>query len=340
MNEHARPDGGELLVALYGPTSSGKTALSVDVAERIERDLGRRVVVVSADSRQVYRYMDIGTSKTTSAEMHGIRHEMLDVVEPIRKLELEQYARLAREHMTDAFVSGQVPFIVGGTGVYLTALLEGWEVHAVGAARAEFRRDFLRSMTADAFAMLRRLDRSAAARVHPNNHEAIINALAAVMGGGSRSGGASARHRDASHRSRASAARRVVVLGLDPGAPTIDQRIERTYDDQVRRGLFNEIQYLADRYDLDRRPRRHGTRSENQVLHTHGYREYFEVAAERGKPVTNLSTADLVDVRERVLNHIRGYARRQRSWMRKLSGVVMVKSAANVYGVITRGASG
>src|SRR5712691_3899581 len=76
---------GRLLVALYGPTSSGKTALSIDLAERIERELGRRVIIISADSRQVYRYMDIGTSKTTKPEMRGIRHEMIDVLEPIRK---------------------------------------------------------------------------------------------------------------------------------------------------------------------------------------------------------------------------------------------------------------
>ena len=97
-------------------------------------------MVISADSRQVYRYLDIGTSKTTAAEMRGIRHEMLDVTEPVRKLELEEYVRLASAHVADCHARGAVPFVVGGTGVYVRALLEGWAVDRVGAARAALRR--------------------------------------------------------------------------------------------------------------------------------------------------------------------------------------------------------
>src|ERR1700755_415900 len=108
----------KLLLALYGPTSSGKTKLSVEFARR----LGREVVVISADSRQVYRYLDIGTSKTTPKEMQGIPHRMISVADPVRKFELEDYVRKAGQHIQDAFAAGQVPFIVGGTGVYVKAL--------------------------------------------------------------------------------------------------------------------------------------------------------------------------------------------------------------------------
>ena len=296
-----------MLVALYGPTSSGKTALSVELARRIERDLGRPVVIVSADSRQVYRYMDIGTSKTTREEMGGIRHEMIDIVEPVRKLELEEYARLARPHLrTDG-----VALIVGGTGVYVKALLDGWTLDGVGQARDALRRDFPRSMAADAYAMLRRLDRTA--RVHPNNYEAVINALAARMGG-----------------ARGATPPRAVILGLDPGAAAVDRRVAATYDDQVRRGLFDEIQALAARYGLER-----GS-SGNQVLHTHGYREWFEVARERGKPLAALSASDRAEVRERVVEHIRGYTRRQRSWFAKLPGVRVVSGADQAFSHLSR----
>jgi tRNA dimethylallyltransferase len=297
-----------VLVALYGPTSSGKTALSVELARRIERDLGRPVVIISADSRQVYRYMDIGTSKTTPAEMGGIRHEMIDVVEPVRKLELEQYARLARPHLGTEGVA----LVVGGTGVYVKALLEGWTLDAVGAARDALRRDFPRAMAADAYAMLRRLDRTA--RVHPNNYEAIINALATRMGGGP----------------APAAAAPAVILGLDPGAAAVDRRVAATYDDQVRRGLFDEIQALAARYDLERRP---GT---NEVLHTHGYREWFDVARARGKPLAALNAQDRAEVREQVVAHIRGYTRRQRSWFAKLPGVRLVRSADQAFSQLAR----
>jgi tRNA dimethylallyltransferase len=315
-----------LLVALYGPTSSGKTATAVETALRVERESGREVVIINADSRQVYRYMDIGTSKTTVEQMRGIRHELLDVTEPARKLELEEYVRLARALISRAFEARAVPFIVGGTGVYVNALLEGWEVDAVGAARASLRRDFPRAMAADAHAVLRRLDRSAAARVHPNNYEAVINALAAVTAGSA--GGRGGRGGGESPPAR-------VVLALDPGSRRLDRRVERTYDDQVKRGLFEEIEALGDRYRLDREIRARGHGSKNQVLHTHGYREYFDVALEHGKPVANLTGPELGEVRGRVIEHIHAYTRRQRRWSAKLPAHSRIDSPNQAFQAIT-----
>jgi tRNA dimethylallyltransferase len=314
-----------VVIALYGPTSSGKTRLSVELAERIRRELGREVVVISADSRQVYRYLDIGTSKTTAAEMRGIRHEMLDVTEPVRKLELEEYLSQARWHVAACRDTGKLPLVVGGTGVYVKALLEGWSVDAVGQARSALRRDFPRAMAADAYAMLRRLDRAAASRVHPNNYDAVINALAAIT-----------------TPDQPATCREVppLVLGLDPGQRALDERVARTYDDQVRRGLPGEVADLAARYDLDAEARRDRHDSPNQVLHTHGYREYFEVAADRGKPVRTLSWPELAEVRSRVLDHIRGYTRRQRTWFRKLPGARLVRSADEAFPLVARALRG
>lgn len=312
---------GHLLVAVYGPTSSGKTATAVEAALRVERELGREVVIINADSRQVYRYMDVGTSKTTPGQMRGIRHELLDVTEPTRKLELEEYVRLARGQISCAFEARAVPFIVGGTGVYVSALLEGWEVDGVGAARTSLRRDFPRSMTADAYAMLRRLDRAAAARVHPNNHEAVINSLATITAGG---GG----------RRAANSPPERVVLALDPGPASVDRRVEQTYDDQVRRGLVGEVRALSDRYGLDRESRARGHDSRNQVLHTHGYREYFDVAVAHGKPVAALAGPELSEVRGQVVEHIRAHTRRQRRWLAKLPAHRRVTSPDQAFAAI------
>ena len=318
--------GQDLLVALYGPTSSGKTKLSVELARRLTRNQNRKIVIVSADSRQVYRYLDIGTSKTTPEEMQGIPHEMIGVADPVRKFELDDYVRLARQHIQQAFAQGCVPFVVGGTGVYVKALLEGWDVTRSSAVRDSLRRDFPKAMTPDAHAMLRRLDRAAAARVHPNNYEAIINALASVM---------------APDESRPDDAKvRTVVLGLSPVQRALDQRVARTYDNQVSRGLFDEIQDLNDRYDLDREVRevhKRGRESQNQVLRTHGYREYFEVAAERGKPVGKLTPAELAEVRARVVEHIRGYTRRQGAFLRKLPAVQVVSTAEQAMAALVGG---
>jgi tRNA dimethylallyltransferase len=330
------PQVAPLLVAMYGPTSSGKTAMAVRVAQRIEGELGRAVVIISADSRQVYRYLDIGTSKTTNEEMGGIRHELLDVAEPDRKFELEEYAGLARGHISAAFAAGLVPFVVGGTGVYLSAVLGGWDVDGVGAARASLRRDFPRSAAGDAYATLRRLNPARAARVHPHNYEAVINALAAVMAGNGRPGQPPASGASPVDPGGTAGPAATLVLGLDPGAVVLDRRVAGTYDGQVDRGLFGEIKSLAARYGLDREMRQRGRDSQNQVLHTHGYREYFEVAAARGKPVANLSGPDLAEVRSQVIERIRRHTRRQRGWFGKLPGTRMAGSADQVFALLRR----
>lgn len=307
------------LVALYGPTSSGKTALSLDLAERVSRDLGAEPVVVSADSRQVYRHMDIGTSKTMPEERRGIRHEMIDVAEPVRKFELDEYVRQARAHIEQCFADGAVPIVVGGTAVYVKSLLEGWDVDAVGAARASLRKDFPRGMADDAYAMLRRLDRAAAARVHPNNYDGVINALARVMAGQGRDD------------RRQHADMRTMVLGLDRPARQLDARVAETFDRQLARGLYDEVLDLARRYDLDAEMGRRGRRSANQVLRTHGYREFFEVAHEHGKRVDALSRKDLETVRDRVVATIQAYTRRQRAAFAKMPGLVQVRDTGDAY---------
>ena len=150
-----------LLVAIFGPTASGKTRLSLDLGERIRRDFGQEPVVISADSRQVYRYMDIGTDKITPAEMRGIRHGLLDVVDPVRKFELSDYLRIARERIQQCLRAGEFPIVVGGTGIYVSGLLDQWDVDTGAEARIALRRDFPRSMTNDAYRTLRRLDPAA-----------------------------------------------------------------------------------------------------------------------------------------------------------------------------------
>lgn len=315
---------GRLLAALYGPTSSGKTAMSVEIASRLESELGRTVVIISADSRQVYRYMDIGASKTRPDQMRGIRHDMLDVAEPARKFELEDYARLARRGITGALSAGAVPFIVGGTGVYIKALLDGWALDRVGAVRDSLRRDFPPSMADDAYAMLRRLDRQAAARVHPNNYAAVINGLAARMAADDRT----ARPEPVGLAT--------VVLGVDPGPLALAQRVARTYQDQLDRGLFGEICDLNDRYRLDGENRRRGPDRPNQVLHTHGYREYFELAAAGGKNVADLTEAEHAEAGTRIVQHIRRHTARQRTWFRQLPEVRMVRSPGQGYHLLAQ----
>jgi len=290
-------------VAIFGPTSSGKTALSLDVcAAASER--GLRPVVLNADSRQVYAGLDIGTSKIRPSQMRGFEHRLLDVAEPSAKLSLEAYARMARDELASLAASEDaLPVLVGGTGVYLQSVLAGWDLTGTGTLRRSLERDFPPGEVAVAYQVLARLAPEVVRRVHPNDYEAILNALVRRMAG---------------------QAGRVVavpfafaVYGVDRGETETDRRIETTLDAQLRDGLLAELAELDRRYRLVEQARRpEGLR--NVAWQTHGYREFVRVAAATGKAIAELDGADVAAARAEALGHIRAYSRRQRSWFRKL----------------------
>ena len=290
-------------VAIYGPTSSGKTALSLDVCEAAS-ERGLRPVVLNADSRQVYVGMDIGTSKIKPSDMRGFEHRLLDVAEPSSKLSLEAYAQMARHELASlAAFEDALPVLVGGTGVYIRSVLDGWDLTGTGILRRSLERDFPRSDAKGAYQLLSRLAPEVARSVHPNNYEAILNALVRRMAG------------EAS--SEVAAPFAFAVYGVDQGEAETDRRIETRLDTQIRDGLLEEIAELDRRYRLVEHAHRPG-RQRNMASETHGYREFVRVAASTGKTIAELDGADLAAARADVLGHIWAYSRRQRSWFRKL----------------------
>jgi tRNA dimethylallyltransferase len=290
-------------VAIYGPTSSGKTALSLDVCEAAA-ELGLRPVVLNGDSRQVYVGMDIGTSKIKPSQMRGFEHRLLDVAGPSSKLSLEAYAQMARDELASLAASGDaLPVLVGGTGVYFQSVLDGWDLSGTGTLRRSLERDFPRTDVNGAYQVLARLAPGVARRVHPGNYEAILNALVRRMAG------------EADNRVATPFA--FAVYGVDRGETETGRRIETMLDAQIRDGLLEEIAELDRRYRLVEQSRRPGRRR-NVALETHGYREFVRVAASTGKAIAGLDGADLVAARAEALAHIRAYSRRQRSWFRKL----------------------
>jgi len=290
-------------VALYGPTSSGKTVLALDVCEAAS-ERGLRPVVLNADSRQVYAGMDIGTSKIKPSEMRGFEHRLLDVAEPSSKLSLEAYAQMAQDELASLAASEDaLPVLVGGTGVYVQSVLDGWDLAGTGTLRRSLERDFPRSDLTSAYHVLARLAPDAARRVHPGNYEAILNALVRRMAGET--------------GNEVATPFAFTVYGIDRGEAQTGRQIETTLDAQIRDGLLEEIAELDRRYRLveqARRPRRR----RNVVSETHGYREFIRVAASTGKTIAELDGADLAAARAEALGHIRAYSRRQRSWFRKL----------------------
>jgi tRNA A37 N6-isopentenylltransferase MiaA len=253
--------------------------------------------------------------------MRGFEHRLLDVAEPSAKLSLEAYARMARDELASLAASEDaLPVLVGGTGVYLQSVLAGWDLTGTETLRRSLERDFPPGEVEVAYQVLARLAPEMVRRVHPNDYEAVLNALVRRMAG---------------------QAGRVVavpfafaVYGVDRGETETDRRIETTLDAQLRDGLLAEIAELDRRYRLVEQARRLGG-LRNVAWQTHGYREFVRVAAATGKAIAELDGADVAAARSEALGHIRAYSRRQRSWFGKL-GASPVGRRSAVKAIVSR----
>ncbi len=158
------------LIALVGATATGKTRLGIELARNLDGE------IVGADSRQLYRHMDIGTAKPTTEEQTAAKHHLIDVVDPDEPFSLAQWLDLARMTLEDIWSRGKQPVVVGGTGQYVWALVEGWRVPRV-PPQHDLRRELESRPPEDLLAELQRVDPQAEAYIDPRNVRRVIRAL-------------------------------------------------------------------------------------------------------------------------------------------------------------------
>lgn len=158
------------LIAIVGPTAAGKTAVAVDLARRLGGE------IIGADSRQVYRHMDIGTAKPAVEQQAAARHHLIDVVDPDEPFSLGRWLELAQAALEDVWSRGRQPLLVGGTGQYVWALLEGWRVPRV-PPQNDLRRALEDRPPASLLEELRRIDPEAEAYIDPRNIRRVVRAL-------------------------------------------------------------------------------------------------------------------------------------------------------------------
>ena len=226
------------LIAIVGPTAVGKSALGIHLAVRFGGE------VVNGDSRQVYRGMDVGTAKPSLEDQSRVPHHLLDLRDPDQPFSLTEFLDLARTAFRRIHKRGRLPILVGGTGQYLWALLEGWQAPRVAPDPELRRRLEQEAATAGAQALHHRLgevDAVAAARIDPHNLRRVIRALEVV---GALGGPAPpARQRRPPYRS--------LVLGLTlPSRSELYRRIDQRVDDMLAAGWLDEVRGLLARgYD-------------------------------------------------------------------------------------------
>jgi tRNA dimethylallyltransferase len=225
------------VIVICGPTAVGKTAAGIHVA----RALGGEIV--SADSMQVYRYMDIGTAKPTAAEQSAVRHHLIDIVDPDEHFDAATYSVWGRQAVTDLIRRGKTPVVVGGTGLYIKALLYGlFRSDARDTVvRARLRGEAEACGAPALHARLSRYDPQTAGRLHPNDAVRILRALEVFEATGRPISELQREHRFGDAPFRA------LTIGLSLERETLYERIDRRVEAMIAAGLENEVRTLLDK---------------------------------------------------------------------------------------------
>lgn len=290
------------LVFLLGPTASGKTRLALELLHR--GALGP-MAVVGCDSMQVYRHLDIGTAKPTPEERRVLHHHLVDVLEPTDAFNAGDYVRLADRAIADERARGRLPLVVGGTGLYVRALLHGLaEVPAVPAA---IRERLAERLAAEGLAALRtrleEVDPALHARLEPLDTQRILRGLEVHEATGTPLSALQAAHRFQAMRYEP------LLLALAVQREMLYARIERRIDEMLDAGLVDEVRAVLER----------GGPADCRPLQAPGYREV--VAHLRGE----LSRDAMI---EQIRRAHRRYAKRQMTWFKAVRGVEWVEPEA------------
>jgi len=276
------------VLAIVGPTAVGKTAVAVECCLRLGSE------VVSADSMQAYRHMDIGTAKPSSDERRGVPHHCLDLVEPDEEYSVARYQEAAEAAIADIHVRGKLAVLCGGTGLYVKAVLYGLDL-PIAAADWDLRRrledEVHRLGPAGLHERLRQVDARAAARIHPHNVRRVIRALEVYLLTG--------RPLSSHHRLDRQPSRKYNVLGFGLNLPRNElyRRIDARVEAMIQRGLLGEVRWLLDR----------GYSEQLVSMKGLGYRQL----ARHLRGEVDLDTAVYLTKRD-----TRHYARRQLTWFR------------------------
>lgn len=277
------------LIILTGPTAVGKTALSIGLAKALNGE------IISADSMQVYRHMDIGTAKIKPEQMQGIRHYLIDELEPSIEFNVATFQSKCRQYMKEIYSRGKIPILVGGTGFYIQSVL-----YSVDFSQTEtdnlYRKelaDFAKHKGNEALhARLMEIDKKSADAIHPNNVKRVIRALEYYK----QTGHKISEHNEEQHKKESDYQFRYYVLSLP--REILYERINRRVDLMKEEGLTKEVKSLLEM----------GCTREMVSMQGLGYKEIIDA----------LEGRDTLDhAYERIKQETRHFAKRQFTWFRR-----------------------
>lgn len=275
---------------IVGPTGVGKTGISIKVAKMLKTE------IVSCDSMQIYRHMDIGTAKVTADEAMGVVHHMIDVAEPEQNYSVCSFVKDASEAVNDIISRKMFPLIVGGTGLYADSLVGRISFESESGADEQYR-EYLRKMAeingaAKLHSMLADVDPQSAEKIHPNNVKRVIRALEYYKATGKK---ISDHNMETSKNPPLFSA---VKIGLTRSRESLYERINRRVDKMISDGLLAEVETLASR----------GCGAECTSMQALGYKEVLDCLN---------GNTDWNETVELIKRDSRRYAKRQLTWFKR-----------------------
>jgi tRNA dimethylallyltransferase len=297
MARPAASAGKPQLVVICGPTAAGKTALALELGKRFD------VEVISADSRQIYRDMDIGTAKPTPDELSRLQHHLVDVVDPAEQFTVADFVEQGRRLTLDILQRRRLPLVVGGTGLYIRALTDGLVAAPAGneALRQQLYQFEQEQGEGALYRLLQERDPAMAARIHPRNQVRIVRALEVMELAGQRLSTLQDAHAFADRPFS------TLKIGLLPDRNELIRRIDRRAELMLEAGLIEETRHLLAK----------GYPPRLKSLQTIGYRECIQYL--QGE----ISLEETLSLIQRATRH---YAKRQLTWFRKDNSIIWVDS--------------
>jgi len=293
-NSHKDP-----LIVVLGPTASGKTAFSLRLALEIGGE------IISADSRQIYREMDIGTDKISAPIREKIRHHMIDVRDPDQAYSLADFQRDTKIAIADIHRRKKIPILVGGTGLYISSIVQNYQLPEAPPdpnIRAELEKELEKEGQEHLYKMLYELDPLAASKIHPNNHRYLIRALEINL---------STQKNVEEQKRRGECPYEVFQIGIDWESEVLFDRINGRVEEQRTSGLIEETQKLYERYDK-KLPSMTGL----------GYKQIIQYLD---------GEFSLDEALELLKKETREYARRQRTWFKRDHSIFWVEGDTLVH---------
>jgi tRNA dimethylallyltransferase len=288
-NSSIVPPPGAALLVVGGATATGKSALAIALAQRLAQQ--RSNAILSADSRQVYREFDIGTAKPSAHQRRQVLHYLIDICDPTETLTLAQYQAQAQTLIQRLQRARALPLLVGGTGLYIDAVVKGLRIPPV-APQPALRQQLAALGQHHCYTLLKALDPAAIDRIHPNDPVRTLRALEVYYVTG---------QRISALQGEAPPPYPILYLALDGDPLALERRIDQRTQAMVNAGLAEEVTHLATTYGADL-----------PLLQTLGYAEMLRHLQ---------GDISLAAAQAEIVQHTRQFAKRQRTWFRNRSTV-------------------